>query len=813
MKTLYTIGLRILKGHKKYCASVIFLQILFVILIVCVPTIIIGVNDSNFNIEANIYGLQHAILYDLDAQQKEALLNIDAEVGFVDVLDTPIIIHDKVINGGYADTQFMQIGHISLKAGAMPKNAYDVVLEDNLASSLGLVIGSDITVIIDGRREALHVTGIIYDYIGNWNTAQYSDEKNIALPQVLFNKNFQGKLEHKHALIHLKTASKTDLCGNQIDNLCEKLGITEYQNNTNLYQGQTSVETSLYNTCLLIFIAAMLIASFMITFNSASKFVKHIYDRFKIMRMIGGNRAACRKIIVAQQFIIAIISYLIGAVLAILMVIWLNYILDIDLYSGMPFLLTLAFALLTTLTIIVTCKLYKLVDDCMIIPVRNTSVMMVQRKSIVLQLANYNFQRYIKRFVTTIIAIGVCVSIFSVAGDFEQILRNQEASAIDYTIISQTGLTYDLFGRYQIIRNRDNGFSFSDLSQIRAFGNACNVHAEPYNRGIVLEMDDNRVDDYWSFWMDQSDFGYSIELNNSIATKETSCVSELSFVIVDQAEFVRLCEQYTTTAYAEMDGSIIIFAPPIEGKGQSAFSAGDMVVFSRLNKEGDNINYASYPYRIESIVDCPLAQDFGDSVLMYDKPTIVITENAAKSSGILSGYYIIDVSLVDKETAYDVEKVLKRLAAQHPNSTYFSTAAYQERNLQIDRMIKLLMSLLCAVIGGYGIITSGLLFYTRILENKAEYGLYRVLGLPIKKLILAIGIEGMYYLILSFLSGLCLTTIASMLLGFGMTYVVQYVDEIATICIMITLSMALVLLACVYKLLHQPLYDAIAINE
>jgi ABC-type antimicrobial peptide transport system permease subunit len=189
-----------------------------------------------------------------------------------------------------------------------------------------------------------------------------------------------------------------------------------------------------------------------------------------------------------------------------------------------------------------------------------------------------------------------------------------------------------------------------------------------------------------------------------------------------------------------------------------------------------------------------------------------MTESAAERSGIFPGYRIADID-ANYNDIQNTEETLKNIVAQTPNSSYFSVGEYQARNLQLGQIVGILVILLCISTGGFGIATTIITFYTRLVTRKMEFGLFEVFGMQKIDIIKSLLLENLIYLLMSLILGLSLVVTLNIQQGWRLSYLLNYVDKISIVSVTALLLGQLGIIIPIRTLLNQSIKDRIEYSE
>lgn len=301
---------------------------------------------------------------------------------------------------GTADDTTINMGHIRLREGHMPVNDNEIVMQLNLMASLG--IGSNLGETIklsymdsDGNTITKDFTlcGILVNYTDNWVngsnmpaalvSSQCFEEINI--------------LTSKNYLYHLRSTVNLKDNGNFVYNLSKSVKETLVYNSYAFEKGIWS-DTTAYREIIIILVC-MSVCAIGYTYLSYISKRKPEYYR---LRCFGINKLQLRKLVIYEGLYACIPSAVAGFAAALILSLFLVYILTLIYHTGFFFSIKLITILISIVSILVTIMLSITLVTLMVTDrhiYRNT-LKISQRKIKRIKPKHLNHKNFIRKFYT-----------------------------------------------------------------------------------------------------------------------------------------------------------------------------------------------------------------------------------------------------------------------------------------------------------------------------------------------------------------------------------------------------------------------------
>ena len=416
--------------------------------------------------------------------------------------------------------------------------------------------------------------------------------------------------------------------------------------------------------------------------------------------------------------------------------------------------------------------------------------------------------------ITAVISIAASIVLFSFSMQFyvENSITNSD---FDYELIVPQSSSYYVVRGYDAynVKGCITWHDFDKLNNTDGIDKVFNKNV--YTCGLALELPSKETDNYWNQWIKNQNYdeayGHSLEL------PDVDIVNRISYYVVNESEFNYLNNEYFSNGLEYEDylkSNFILFLPP--SNEQERVKEADVISFGRLSLDGDihSPYYENFSLRLANIVNRSLNIQKDTQLYIYDTPVVVMTEKTARENGIFLGYNYINVT-VDKNTSniHSIEENLKNIVAKVPQSLYVSNAEYQARNIEMNKIIIAMSSLLCSIFWVFGVFSMYFTFRNRLTIREKEIAVMEAIGLNNDTIKNVLYIENIIYIIVATLISCLLLGIISLSLSWGLSYALQYSNEILLSCVLMIIVNRIVISYPIKKILNTDVGIRLKYNE
>ncbi|MBU3136354.1 FtsX-like permease family protein [Clostridium gasigenes] len=323
------------------------------------------------------------------------------------------------------------LSKMEISTGRFPQTNKEVIMEEWVARRNNLNIGDNIEADINGQVLSFEIVG----YYQNFISSQYKEKTNIyTLLDDVSERQWKTDAVFN---IYLKLNSTVAIESN-IHKYEDMVTEGEFKINKdaiNLIEGSTGFnETDRLSIILLVPVIMISIIMILNVFNiSITEKIKY----FGMLKMIGASQRDIKKIVLLEAILLGLLAYPVGIIISITIVKWIiplfniSYIIGADIQIFMGTLLISGIALI----IIMIASAYfparfaaKLVPLDALFQNRSIGNMNIKDKknqkkyniinNVIIDMASKNIKRNRKRYIVTIVAIMVSVSLVIVYSSF-----------------------------------------------------------------------------------------------------------------------------------------------------------------------------------------------------------------------------------------------------------------------------------------------------------------------------------------------------------------------------------------------------------
>ena len=818
--SLFMIAVKsLLKRTKRFILQIAIFSVSMVLIQIAFMTL--GeIIENRWEIAANTYGEHHGTFYSLSDEQYQKLLSFaqqDADIGTAVVLEE--VHNDKVakpIYVGYCDEAFRRIGHIQPLNSAASLGEDGVWIEESLAVKLGnLREGSVFRVTSARGMQEYRVSGILYNYTSLWQRSLNGSAADSVLPNILITKpgavlkNADGQNVKRHAIVQYRGEDSAKGI-ERFYNLANSLGILNYAVNAKMHIDTAKQEIDLLQYVRFVFAACIILATTLLVCNLIQTDQSTVREQMTAFRCMGGSRRTCLAFYLCQQVISISLATFLGVAGASLYLRLMN-IRPLD--ATCILILALFIAIISLASIV---NVLRFVNGKA--PIKGE---LKQRGGIShhlypsLALAKHYMVKNIRYFLPSILSLLICIILFSVGmelrGFFSQDLSHV---GLDYELIVPEEAKSRYVGDYEMEYNANNALSWDDYREVKALQGVRSLIAEPRKIGTVITF--TQVDRYFALWEAQNEELWDEKNNYGVSFPEEHIINSVEFVVLDDEYMKMLLQQHQMGIGVPGNCEVLLFLP--DTGRQSDLKPGEKIAFARVDFLGDengkvNAEYIRFEFTIAGIQHGAYRFDISGTLQKKDVPTIVMTQDAARTSGIFPGYRRFAVT-VDKSARQEkISDNLKQIAGQYPFAYYFSKAEYQERNMVLADVLSALITALCVVLGGYSIISAALVFAARMLSRKTDYGVYLAFGARKHAVVLSLFLENIAYSAMSIFGGCMILILLLVFSGLSLNSLRHYALYLALISSGILIASNAILFAATRQLQTKSIGELISYKE
>ncbi|WP_103202423.1 FtsX-like permease family protein [Herbinix hemicellulosilytica] len=335
---------------------------------------------------------------------------------------------------------------------------------------------------------------------------------------------------------------------------------------------------------------------------------------------------------------------------------------------------------------------------------------------------------------------------------------------IEYSLYSKKTFSSENIGTYNVALYQDRYFPFSVLDTLKKYSKYISISTEGEALQFSILFEKGKTDPYFKNLID-SDTRYSSKNEDKIfisgeAAKYTAVpVNQISIQVLPDKELNEFMKKHDINlSYSEPDSltdknlSCILIVPNYDGGHENAvIKEKGYINIGGINKINDEFSFHIEKFKVEKLITPVTSQSMPIQM--------VISEETAKKSSSILGYNIISVTVKDdtpEDLLYEIDNIIYSIAASVQGGMLGSTLKEATDNKLLKNYTGLLSNTIIIFCIMSVIIYINLSTFVNWENNKHEYGVLRSFGMSYHIL--------QHKLFMQFtISILCSTVIASLL--------------------------------------------------
>ena len=725
------------------------------------------------------YGAHHGAILHLDADKMQKLQASKVEVAYFQTYGSwrqPETGWQLTL--GWFSEQAVSMGNLRLLEGRFPVGQDEIALEQNAVMFCcpeGTACGDIVTFEKDGQTRAFHLVGILADYVGNWDAVWgetvvpgYND-----FPKGLLTK--QELSAQTGVLVRFSQASALEGL-DQVVALSQELnGGEELQDDIVLNQKLCYFpEEGIFQSFRLfrgMVATAIFIGVVMSSMLLLKVYLRGMQQSYRTLYLLGSGQGFAGRLYALQCMGILLTSVLaaIGLAQGVFWMLGGGTVLYPEnlLWPGLTALGIAGLMLLAFRTQIVPMASRSLSHGK-----RSSKAQGVDAKRMMGVLLESFVYANFKKVLPVLCVIAMLVSSFGIAGVYANQFREEaEVQLPDFSMnINDPG--YIRAAGYAVHAYRANVF---DLNGMLA------LYEDP---DIVALEERFLVDASWVLPTERSAYWNSFAgtAESEIPEESLSILSEEGGTVLGEENwnfYVKVIPEGEEAAYLQAypdlpletmkeRGSAALILPPVETLHYDAVETGGMLRFISLSYPDDlSLREVMQRPEVLSAEEKTIsiayiteeAREVGKDRLYSHRPTVLLAQKTAVESGFVRGGEQLFLTLregISEEGYARVQKKLRELGAGVSGASIYSLREDREQNRQLMQVVEFSLEMILGVFGVFAVIAIYSALYMTILQRKRSLAIYRALGLPRWKLVMAMLIELLFYWLLAILGAFLL---------------------------------------------------------
>ena len=729
------------------------------------------------------YGGHHGAILHLDAEKMQKLQDSKADAAYFQTYGSWRQAETGwQLTLGWFSEQAVAMGNLRLLEGRFPAEQDEIALEQNavlFCCPEGTACGDVVTFEKDGQTRAFHLVGILADYVGNWDAVWgetvipgYND-----FPKGLLIE--QGMPSQTGALVyfpHVPALEALDqvIALSQELNGGEELGDDIVLNQKLCYFPEEGIFQS-FRLFRGMIAAAVFVGVMLSSLLILKVYLREMQQSYRMLYLLGSGQVFVGKLYFLQCLGVLGIAILVALGLA-QGFLWM---------LGDGSVLYAANLLWPGVTILGIAGLMLLAFRVQIVPMATQSISRGKRnkktrgtdaaKTMGILLDSFVHANFTK-VLPVLCVIAVLVASFGIAGIYaDQFREEAEVRLPDFSLnINYPG--YIRAAGYSIHAYKENVF---DLEKMLA------LYEDPDIAGLEERflIDASWVvptgrSAYWNHFAGTAESDMTEDSLPELPQEGCAVLGEENWnfyvKVIPEGEEAAYLQAYPDLPLEAMkkQGSAALILPPVETLHYDAVKTGDMLRFIRRAYPDDlslpEVMRQPEALQVEEQL-VPVAyiteevREIGKDRLYSHRPTVLLTQKTAVESGFVRGGEQLFLTLregISEEGYARVQKKLRELGAGVSGASIYSLREDREQNRQLMQVVELSLKMILGVFGVFAVIAIYSALYMTILQRKRSLAIYRALGLPRWKLVVAMLLELFFYWLLAILGAFVVGVLA-----------------------------------------------------
>ena len=745
-----------------------------------------------FDAYATRYGLHHVAFFYLNTEKIEMLHQREdlRYALFSNYGQWRLPETQQDVTLGWFSDDAVELGKLHLLEGEFPYTADTIALEQNAVQykcPAGTKVGDILEFEQDGVQKQFRLVGILANYVGSWDS--FADDSLIEgvndFPRGLVGKQETPAQETQGALIyfaHYDTLRK-DLPFVTLSKELNQGSGSEYDyilNDALYFQVEQAIMHPFASFRLLMLFVVLLGGS-MILFVSLGLYIQRFLNTYYMLFTLGAGKREVGKLYGGQCLLILLAGTILGIGCAQCLA-WIYdaiYGVQLQIFTLRNFLWPMvALAAMTGFAgLAYRLSIYPLAEQSISQRKRQrvTKVMPFSRR-LIFSLSEDFVQVNFKRLIPVLVLITFLVSAMGVAVVYGEQLRIHPSYEFAFSVSASAYSSSVQVYPFEISSWKNNLFPIRQSEELQGMPGVLSVRYENQaGASMIIPVERSA---YWGQFTAQNEaelYGGDWFSAEAVAGAPTQGVTVLTNENLNYAITILTPENLAEyqAAYPELpieqmreQGGVALILPPIVSEDPTVpdisydtLQIGDIlrfgyldyekeVPFSQARKDPSLLTYRERQYPICHITETPKETDYGYRIIQTNRPTVLILEETNAENPLVRGrthISIVTPGQISEEEYAVLETKVREIAFSNPGSSVTSAREEREQNQKLMRIVNLSLGMIMGVFGIFTVIAIYSTLYMTILRRKRSLAIYRALGLPQKKLGLAILLELLFY--------------------------------------------------------------------
>ncbi|NPC91812.1 ABC transporter permease [Bacillus sp. WMMC1349] len=795
------------------------------------------------------YGEHHGVMNGLTDKQLNKLKNNSSikKAGSISLVGYTKQVHNSNLGAtiGWMDQAALQLGHIGLLKGRMPKDQHELAIESYLQQAFNgeNPLGKTVKLKIEGIEESFKIVGIIENYSANWSAPADIQNGYNTYPNIFVNpKSVQAKSNIQKSLIFSVKQHKVEEIENSLyENFASHLSnIEQLYANENLFEEGLKRSELIAMFCLL-FSIVLILGSMLCCYQLFEVFYRDYRKKIAILRAYGARRYHSFLLIFYQSLIIILISFLVAFPIGILFKGQLHSqrLTDLNVFSSMaesiPIVIIWTGLLFCSLCFTGWMIMRKINQHSIAHHLKGNQLtprgsrlyqkianLPFKLKSLMIQLL-FHWKSTV--LLTAVLASSILMFFFTQLIAGETLGQHDNQKTLHYTLASKQMTIQEQVNGFMIETNQSVSFHYQTADELLHFPGVLYVDKYPNTLETTLLLTKQQLSPYFVSWIndnkqDNTDGEISeIMVDNLNIPKNLTPIPKVQFVLVNDRELSDLKSSYHIEKNAvekfKKSNTAFLFLPKAALKNR--ISSQDNVKIGRVEqtKKNEELTFKHWDFKVGKVINVPFQIKMNQVPIERDGITVAISERVAHKHHIFSGYkqLVIYADLhMSKENKKALAKKAKQIVASIPGSMYDSDEEHTKKYEVITNFLSILGMILFLTTTLYAALSLAAVMYSKAIQRQTEYAVYRAVGKSVTSILKDLLIELLVYLIIAFLvSGLIIWMM--MLISPPASGVSHYLRYYWYAVLSITSFAVLALLVPYYKIKRMSISNSLKIDE
>ncbi|MGG1516362.1 FtsX-like permease family protein [Paenibacillus oryzisoli] len=717
---------------------------------------IVAIYSSTETIKSNLlarsfqqFGEFSGVLLNISNENK--IKKSSSNYGEYKLFDSYTIKDNIILNIGWADNNFFNIGHISLKSGKLPMATHEVAIESFYLDTFDPTwkLNQIRTIKIGTKEISLKLVGIVENYSSRWVI-----QNNYYPNMFLFNSDDISNNIKSNYLIAFKQNYSISKNIEFVQNL---LGENEGSviNDRLLFTGLNDYEKiTVLSVCLqiIILIVSSLCILTMLSFFNVNQRIK-----FAIFKSLGCSNNRLYLISILQTTYVYF-----GGILASTPLVILLHFLIIKHTYGFAIINKNSITGILIGTTVWLLILYILITLLSFLTIKKSKKSSISKGMQAGGLLNENYSNklnYFKSFTlkqltiqifshpktsilsTLTLSFSILLILFSVTVAKES--QGIWNTKIEYYLDSQQLVSTKMVDGHTVVANKGLTYSPDEVRKIESLKGIAYIDKSPYMLEVHPIINKDLLTSSLISWIDENKFANTENVSN-----DTIMIPNVKYVLKTTEELSKLT---SNSNKEELQNLIVIHIPGIKAEEKEKLEE-QSIELSKTSLSVDKLTTSTWKFKIAKIIDTPYKADFDVTSNINNEITIILDEQTAIDYGITQGYkqlMIYTEENLSKEESKIIYDKIYGLTVGVPGSLFQYIPELIFDRTRITEFLDFLGSFSFYISLTLSILSISMVIFGKYRLQKRYWGIYRSLGLSTNKLFYYLILELSVYYILA----------------------------------------------------------------